>query len=229
MTFTAEHHYRGSAIPVIIRGTTRHDPKKDSAPDWKDSRTAPPVFYRLVAGTRFSRRNFLLVLRLDIKIVILRFVTSDRILSVSIGKPRFQNSSVIQHHWRSQDPEEGWDSLLFGGGILQQRRSHAAHPARILPAQVLRGFRVPDAEAGSARQRGPSGSRQPAPCRSLAAPVPRGRRSGLAAELGCRTSRDVRARHWRGIGLFRPPSLLFNYTIESRLTLTSTIYRHFKF
>lgn len=49
---------RGSAVPVIVRGATRHDPKSHSAPDWKDSGAAPPVFYRLAAGTRFLAEEF---------------------------------------------------------------------------------------------------------------------------------------------------------------------------
>lgn len=63
MTFSTKTPPRARAIPVIVRGATRHVPRALAAPDWKGSGAPPPGFYRLAAGTRFPRRNFLVVLR----------------------------------------------------------------------------------------------------------------------------------------------------------------------
>lgn len=48
---------------------------------------------------------------------------------------------------------EGWDSLLGGGRILQQ----AAVELRSPPTLLLRGFRVPEAEAAGGSRAGPGG------------------------------------------------------------------------
>lgn len=48
---------------------------------------------------------------------------------------------------------EGWDSLLGGGRILQQEAVELRSP----PTLLLRGFRVPEAEAARGSRAGPGG------------------------------------------------------------------------
>lgn len=70
-------------------------------------------------------------------------LTSENILNEWVGKSKFGDFLILQGRWKSRVLGEGWDSLPCGGRILQQVVAKPRSP----PAPLLRGFRVPEAEA----------------------------------------------------------------------------------
>lgn len=67
---------------------------------------------------------------------------------------------------------EGWDSLLGGGRILQQ----VAVELRSPPTLLLRGFRVPEAEAAGGSRAGPGGGTLVPAARRPSRALPGGKR-----------------------------------------------------
>ena len=98
-----------------------------------------PVFCGGIFPSRFGQPE-----NCDPKVLI-----SENILSKSVLKPKWGYLPILQGCWESQDPGEGWNSLLCSGRILQQ----AVGRPRSRPALFLRGFRIPEAAAAGALDR----------------------------------------------------------------------------
>lgn len=146
---------------------------------------------------------------------------SENILSKSVGKPKFSYLPILRRCWTSQDPGGGcWDSLLCGGRILQQAVEDPLSP----PALLLRGFRVPEAEAAGPpgwTGRRKAGARRTVGSSGFSAGQWDQARRFLSAR--CRRGRHVHTLHWRGIGLFRSFPPLLNLTVKSRLAFGPSV------
>lgn len=163
---------RKSAVPVIVRRATRHVPKSHSAPDWKDSGAAPPVFYRLAAGTRFLRRNFPVALRLATKLWSCEPYLRKYPRRVC-GKIQVDCFKIPQGRWKSQDPGGKVGTLCLEAEEYCSKRWPTAFPSHPAPTGFPRpwsGGAGPDRETeagGAPRAGGPTSPGVLAPSSSL--------------------------------------------------------------
>lgn len=118
---------------------------------------------------------------------------------------------------------EGWDSLLGGGRILQQEAVELRSP----PTLLLRGFRVPEAEAARGSRAGPGGGSLSTAARwpPRARPGASGtelifRRLCLVPERQARPRSALRGESGCSARLNSGGERLFDLTIKSRLAFS---------